>query len=80
MQSTNFLILSFFHVSIFLKKTILRVYIIFPDTIKKKMTFFFFNENLVTDKSYRIYILKNLNLFKIGILLGFFIDAFKVGS
>ena len=41
---------------------------------------FFFNENLVTDKSYRIYILKNLNLFKIGILLGFFIDAFKVGS
>lgn len=80
MQLTHFLILSFFHASIFLKKTILRVYTIFPATIKKKMTFFFFNDNLVTNKTYQIYILKNLNLFKIGILLGFFIDAFKVGS
>lgn len=28
----------------------------------------------------KIFIIKTLNLFKIGILLGFFIDAFKVGS
>lgn len=80
MQLTNFLIGSFFYVSIFLKKIILKAYTVFPETIKKKMSYFFFNENLTTNKTYQIYILKNLNLFKIGILLGFFIDAFKVGS
>jgi Protein of unknown function (DUF565) len=80
MQLTNFFILNFFHVSLFLKKVILRVYSIFPKTIKKKMSYFFFNKNLATNKAYQFYILKNLNLFKIGILLGFFIDAFKVGS
>lgn len=80
MQLINFLILNFFHVSLFFKKIILRVYSIFPETIKKKMSYFFFNENLATNQTYQLYILKNLNLFKIGILLGFFIDAFKVGS
>lgn len=79
-QLINFLILSFFHILIFLKKTISKIYTIFPETLKKKMSHFFFNENLATNKAYQIYILKNLNLFKIGILLGFFIDAFKVGS
>jgi len=79
-QLINFFILNFFNFSIFIKKFILRVYSVFPKTIKKKMIHFFFNETLTTNKAYQIYILKNLNLFKIGILLGFFIDAFKVGS
>lgn len=75
----NFLIVNFFNISTFLKQNILKVYAIFPEKIKKKMFYcFFFYKNLTTGKNYQMY--KNLNLFKIGILLGFFIDAFKVGS
>lgn len=44
------------------------------DLLEKKQNFFKKRQNLMDT------VMKSLNLFKIGILLGFFIDAFKVGS
>ena len=63
------------------KKISLKIYVIFPKKIKKKIKqILFFYKNSTKVETYHSYIIKNLNLFKIGILLGFFIDAFKVGS
>nr|AIT93536.1 hypothetical chloroplast RF20 [Prasiolopsis sp. SAG 84.81] len=58
-------------------------YIKFPFTIGSQLlrTFLVFAKN-VLEKDYTTVraVIKSLNLFKIGVLLGFFIDAFKVGS
>ncbi len=49
--------------------------------LTQKLKFHFFYQKI---KNYffnkKIVLIKSLNLFKIGILLGFFVDAFKVGS
>lgn len=61
------------------------------NVIKKKFDDYFFRNsiNLTTFHSRKkntifftkkIILIKSLNFFKIGILLGFFVDAFKVGS
>nr|YP_009106324.1 hypothetical chloroplast RF20 [Interfilum terricola]AIT95142.1 hypothetical chloroplast RF20 [Interfilum terricola] len=46
--------------------------------LKKNKNFLFFLKKATDFKEIKLFI--NLNYFKIGILLGFFIDAFKVGS
>lgn len=56
---------TYFYIFGFCKKIILRTYI-----------FFYTNFNIYLKAVF----IKSINLFKIGILLGFFIDAFKVGS
>ncbi len=45
-------------------------------------TSIFYTSKKIAKKFYwnKVFFIKSLNLFKIGILLGFFIDAFKVGS
>lgn len=49
------------------------IYTIFPQNTKETIKQFFFLYK-------HAFFIKSLNLFKIGLLLGFFIDAFKVGS
>lgn len=57
----------------FIKNFFFSIFAIFPQSTKEKIKHFFF--------LYKgTFFIKSLNLFKIGILLGFFIDAFKVGS
>ncbi len=77
----NFLITNFLNISTFLKKKSFKIYATFPEKRKQNIKYLvFFYKKFITDKDYKTYTIKNFNLFKIGILLGFFIDAFKVGS
>ncbi len=76
-KRTAFFALNFINLYISKKNVFLNSTLLF----KKKLL------NIFSSKTKKVFLLrkktffiKSLNLFKIGILLGFFVDAFKVGS